>query len=428
MIVHMQYGRSGLDIELDDSSDITVIKKMNMPLLSDPVLTLRNSLYNPVCALPLDKLASGKKTACIVICDITRPVPNNIVLPVLIEELMNAGINKDRINILIATGLHRPSEGEELEEIIGNRELIQSFKIYNHHARSNEEHVFVGTTGGGIPVRLDRRFIDADLRIVVGLVEPHFMAGYSGGRKLITPGIAHEDTIRSIHAPYLLEMEGVDNCIIDGNPLHEILVEIACMAGECYGINTVIDEDRHISFINFGNIIESHLKAVEYARPFTEIELKKRFPVVVTSGGGHPLDKNYYQTVKGIVAALKIIEPEGHLFIASQCHDGIGSYDFCLSQKRLCEMGIKGFLDSICNKTYADIDEWETEMLVKALKTCRVYLYSTGISDRDKPLTGVHSIDDINYELKKCLNTIKDKRVAVIPEGPYVIPIYKNLA
>ncbi|MCX7965377.1 MAG: nickel-dependent lactate racemase [Syntrophorhabdaceae bacterium] len=428
MIVHMQYGKSGLDIELDDAWDITIIKKKQMPILSDPVSALRESLYNPVGALPIDRLVAGKKTVCIVICDNTRPVPNNILLPTIVEELLRVGVHKDHIMLLIATGLHKPTEKEELKEIIGKNELLNSFKIYNHLGRVEEEHVFLGKTKDDIPVKIDRRFIQADMRIVVGLVEPHFMAGYSGGRKLIAPGIAHEDTIRHIHAPVILELLGVDNCIIEGNPLHEILVEIARMAGECYGVNTVIDEARQVSFINFGDVIEAHLKAVAYARQFMEIEINKRFPVVLTSGAGYPLDKNYYQTVKGMVAALNIIEPGGNLFIVSQCSEGMGSNEFIASQKKLCELGIKGFMDSISKKTYADIDEWETEMLVKALKTCHIFLYSTGITEKYRPFTCVKNIDDINYKLKRCMEGMKDKRLAVIPEGPYVVPVYKEIA
>lgn len=426
MIIHMNYGKSGLDVNLHDSWDVTVIRKKKMPILSDPVSALQNSMQNPVGSPPFNELIKGKKTVCIAICDITRPVPNSIILPTLMENILKAGIDKNSITILVATGLHSPTEGEALEEVIGNKEILNSIKIYNHYARNEKDHIFLGKTQNNVPVKIDRRFIQADLRLVVGLVEPHFMAGYSGGRKLIAPGIAHEDTIRSIHAPILLEKPGVDNCIIDNNPLHHTLVEIAYMVGECYGVNTVIDEERRISFVNFGEIVKSHFEAVAYARPFVEVEVEKRYPVIITSAAGYPLDKNYYQTVKGMIAPLGIIEPGGQLFIVSQCSEGIGSPDFCLSQQKLHKMGIDGFKNAIHGKTYAQIDEWETEMLVKAMKVCHISLYSTGITEKDRLLTGIRVIDDIDKELKDCLYRLQDKRIAVIPEGPYVIPIYKG--
>jgi len=424
MRVRLHYGKSGLNINLPETWDVTVITKREMPVLSDPPSTLRYSLHNPVGSAPLKELVTGKQTICIAICDITRPVPNGVIVPALIEEIQRAGVHKDAITLLVATGLHKPCEGEELRDVVGNQEVLNTITIYNHYARNDDDHVFLGRTKQGIPVKIDRRFVTADVRIVVGLVEPHFMAGYSGGRKLIAPGVAHEDTIRSIHAPCVLEMAGVDNCVVDGNPLHDILVEIAQMVGPCYAVNTVIDESRRISFINFGEIIESHLKAVAYARPFTEIPVRTKFPVVLTSGAGYPLDKNYYQTVKGMVAPLAIVEHGGDLFIASECSEGIGSPDFYMSQKKLCEMGIAGFMDTIHEKRFADIDEWETEMLVKAMRVARVSLYSTGIPLTERPLTGVRIIDNLHEALTDCMDRLHEKRIAVIPEGPYVVPVY----
>lgn len=429
MKIRMHYGKSGLDINLPDAWDVTVIKKPEMPVLSDPVSTLRDNLNHPVGSLPLKELVKGKRTICIAICDITRPVPNGTLLPVLIEEIMKAGINKDAITLLIATGLHGPNKGEELREVVGDRWVIDNIKVINHFARADKDHLFLGRTGSGIPIKLDRHFIEADVLVVVGLVEPHFMAGYSGGRKVVTPGIAHEDTIRSIHAPFLLEKPCVDNCIIDGNPLNEILIEIVQMVGECYAVNTVIDEGRRISFINFGDIVKSHLEAVAFSRPFFEIPVKERFRVVLTSGAGYPLDKNYYQTVKGMIAPLNILEPGGDLFIVSHCSEGIGSDDFCISQKRLLDMGVDKFMDAIKDKKYAEIDEWETEMLVKAMKVARISLYSTGISDTEKPLTGVHAISelkDLQEALANSVNCLEEKKIAVVPEGPYVIPLYER--
>ncbi len=184
----------------------------------------------------------------------------------LVKELIRAGIKPEAITILVATGLHRPNEDEELRELVGSDWVLDAVPVVNHFARNEKDHESMGTLPGNIPVKLDRRFVFADLRIVVGLVEPHFMAGYSGGRKLVAPGVAHEDTIRVLHSAGILEHCRAANCILDGNPLHGVLMDIVKLVGRVFAINTVIDEDRQISFIIFGSVEESHLDAVSFVR------------------------------------------------------------------------------------------------------------------------------------------------------------------
>lgn len=422
MRIRMHYGKSGLPLDLPDEWDITVIRKRPMPILNDPVTTLQQSFEHPVGTAPLAELARNGRTACILICDITRPVPNGVILPELIRQLASGGIKPTDIRILVATGLHRPNEGRELFEVVGSEWIMQNIRIENHFARRHEDHADLGKTQKGTPVKLDRRFVEADLRIVIGLVEPHFMAGYSGGRKVITPGIAHRDTITAIHAARMLEQKGVENCIIDENPLHQELAEITSMVGKCYAVNVVIDEERRISFINFGDIQESHSEAVSFVRPFAEVQVPHKFRTVITSAAGYPLDKNYYQTVKGMVAAIDILEQGGSLFIVSECSEGIGSPEYAACQMRLIDMGHSAFMEEIMPKAQADIDEWETEMQIKVAKVGNIHLYSTCMCDADKRLTGAIPVNSLVDEVRRSMDAFGDKRVAVIPEGPYVIP------
>jgi nickel-dependent lactate racemase len=422
MHIKMHYGKTGLPLDLPDDWDITVIRKKPMPILHDPEKTLKEIFEYPAGVKSLAELASGRRNACILICDITRPVPNGAILPTLIQLLVSSGMKPTDIRVLVATGLHRPNEGEELREVVGSDWVLETVKVENHFARRDEDHTDLGSTRHGIPVRLDRRFVEADLRIVVGLVEPHFMAGYSGGRKVITPGIAHRDTITSIHAAGMLEQKGIENCVIDENPLHQELVEIVRMVGECFAVNVVIDEARQISFVNFGDIEKSHREAVSFVRPFAEVPLAQKFKTVITSGAGYPLDKNYYQTVKGMVAALDILEPGGNLFIVSECSEGIGSPEYATCQRRLIDVGPEAFMEQILPKTRAGIDEWETEMQLKVAKVGKIHLYSGCLCDADKQLTGLVHVDSLADAIQQSVNEFGDKRVAVIPEGPYVIP------
>lgn len=424
MHITLHYGKTGLPLELPDIWDITVIRKKPMPILRDPEMTLKKAFEYPAGESPLAQLAKIHQKACILICDVTRPVPNGVILPTLIEQLISNDMEPTDITVLLATGLHRPNEGPELLEVVGSEWAMQTVKIENHFARRDEDHVNLGTTKIGTPVKLDRRFVEADLRIVVGLVEPHFMAGYSGGRKVITPGIAHRDTITSIHAARMLEQKGVENCVIEENPLHQELAEIAKMVGECYAVNVVIDEARNVSFVNFGDLEKSHREAVSFVRPFAEVPVAQKFKTVITSAAGYPLDKNYYQTVKGMVAAIDILEPGGNLFIVSECSEGIGSPEYAECQRRLIESGPDAFMKQIFSKTKAEIDEWETEMQLKVAKVGTIHLYSGCLCGNDIKLTGVKVIDSLIDAVQMSVDALKDNRVAVIPEGPYVIPRY----
>jgi len=425
MDISLNYGKSELAVALPDNLDVTVIRKPDMPLLDDPVAALEASFANPDGGAPLATLAKSAKTACILICDITRPVPNGVILPPLLRALLAAGVDAENITILVATGLHRPNVGDELAELVGDRWVMENFRIENHFARDDAAHVALGQTKSGTVVRLDKRFVSADLRIATGLVEPHFMAGWSGGRKVIAPGVAHAETITTFHSARFMEQPTCDNCILDGNPLHAEQLEIVAMLGDIQAVNVVIDEERRISLANFGEVVESHLKAVDHVRDYAEVGVKERFATVVTSAAGYPLDKTYYQTIKGMVGPLDIIAPGGTLVIASACSEGMGSDEYINSQRNLIARGAEQFLRDIENKSHAAVDEWQTEMLLKPLRIGQVKLYTDGLSPEEHDLTGVIKIDSIADAVAQAVATAGDNRVAVIPEGPYVVPRYR---
>jgi nickel-dependent lactate racemase len=374
--------------------------------------------------------AQGARSACILICDITRPVPNGLLLPPIVRALLDGGIAAQRILILVATGLHRPNEGDELAELIGDPWVLQSVPIANHFARNDDDHVLVGTTAAGTVVRLDKRFVQADLKIVTGLVEPHFMAGFSGGRKVIAPGVAHAETITTFHNARFMSHPRADNCVLEDNPLHREQLEIVRLLGRVLAVNTVIDEHRRLSFVNYGEVVESHLEAVRFIRNYAEVSLPQRFSTVLTSAAGYPLDTTYYQTVKGMVAPLDILAPGGNLIVASECAQGIGSEEYRDAQRRLLTSGIDGFFADISQRTHARIDEWQTQMQLKPMRRGAVHLYTTGLRGEDRSLTGVNMIDSIPAAALECTRASGANDIAVIPEGPYVVPVYRpaNLA
>jgi len=271
-------------------------------------------------------------------------------------------------------------------------------------------------------VRLDRRFVEAELRIATGLVEPHFMAGYSGGRKVIAPGVAHAETITTFHNHRFMSHPRAANCVLEGNPLHEEQLAIVDMLGGALALNTVIDDRRRLSFVNFGEVVESHLRAVEHVRRYAEVRVGQRFQTVLTSAAGYPLDKTYYQTVKGMVGPVDILADGGDLVIASECSEGIGSAEYADSQRRFIEQGLEGFLEAISAKEHADIDEWQTQMQTKPQRKARITLYAGGLSEADRALTGVAFTDSLEEAVAESIARHGDQRVAVVPEGPYVIP------
>ncbi|MGQ4808771.1 Lactate racemase [Candidatus Entotheonellaceae bacterium PAL068K] len=422
MKVHLLYGHDGIEVNVPDDIGVTLVQKHAMSPLTNPTQAVRQALEKPVTSPPLSELARGKKTVCILICDITRPVPNSTLLPVLVETLCEAGIARDDILILVATGLHRPNKGDELREIIGTPDVFQSVRIANHFARDREAHVDLGKTSSGIPIMIDRRFVEADLKIATSLVEPHFMAGYSGGRKMVAPGVAYQDTILMLHAARMLEHPRAANCVIAGNPLHREQIEIIRTLGEIVCLNVVIDPQRRLGFVNFGDIETSHLEAVEVMRTHAEVGLPRRFKTIVTSSAGYPLDKTYYQTVKGMVGVIDILEPGGTIIIASQCSEGMGSQEFVAAQRLLCQVGPERFMHSLAGRDKARIDEWQTEMLVKALRVGTIQLY-TQLNQQDLKDVYVEPVDSVEEAIMASVTAHGDWHIAVVPEGPYVIPL-----
>ncbi len=429
MKIDLSYGKSVLSVTMPQQARPTVIRKPAFPVPDSPRELIEGALRAPIGCATLDELARGRKSACILICDITRPVPNAAFLQPMIRRLMTAGIPAEGITVLVATGLHRPNEGAELAELVGDPWVLETVRVENHFAEDDEAHVDLGfTRTRATPVRLDRRFVDAGLRIATGLVEPHFMAGYSGGRKVVAPGVAHHETIRTFHSARFMEDPGAIQCNLDRNPLHEEQLEIVRMLGDVYALNTVLDEHRNLVHANFGEIIDSHLAAVEFTRAYTEIPVGRRFHTILTSSAGYPLDQTYYQTVKGMVTPLDILEPGGTLIVASQCAEGLGSAHFREAQKKLIALGPDAFLASLQRKALADVDEWQTEMQLKPMRVGSIVLYADGLSDADHALTGVARTRSVEDAIARSLQAHRDPEIAVIPEGPYVVPFARSPA
>jgi nickel-dependent lactate racemase len=425
MDVELSFGRGTLPVHLPDDLEVTIVRKPAMPVYQDPAGAVAGALAAPVEARPLAEEARGKRSACILICDITRPVPNGLILPPLVRTLLDAGIPADAIRVLVATGLHRPALGAELAELVGDPWVLGTVRVENHDARDDAAHVDLGVTPGGTPVKIDRRLVDAELRIATGLVEPHFMAGYSGGRKVVAPGVAHRETITTFHSARMMAHPAAENCVLADNPLHREQLAIARMVGRVLAVNAVLDERRALSHVSYGELVASHLRAVAFVERYARVPVGRRFRTVLTSAAGYPLDRTYYQTVKGMVAPLDILEPGGNLVVVSDCSEGMGSREYVEAQRRLAAIGPDGFLRDISAKRFADVDEWQTQMQLKATRVGKVHLYTRGLSESDRALTGVRPVASPEGAVLESVRETGDRRVAVVPEGPYVVPVFR---
>src|SRR5262249_36104368 len=305
MRIHLDYGRTGLDVDLPDDRLVGPLAIPPAPPLADPQAPILEALPHPLGSRPLAEIARGRKNACILVCDITRPVPNRLILPPLLRILEEQGIARKDICILIATGLHRPNEGAELDELVGP-EIAANYRVENHHGKVQEEHTFLGTTPSGVPVWLDSRYVEADLKITTGLIEPHLMAGYSGGRKVICPGIAGLDTVRIWHGPRFLEHPKADCGIIESNPVHEENTRIALLAGCDFIVNVCIDGQRRVTWAGAGDMIRAWEEGVRFVEGVVKVGVPEPLDVVVTTSAGYPLDTTWYQAVKGLTGAMSI--------------------------------------------------------------------------------------------------------------------------
>ncbi len=419
MRVTLDYGRTGLSVELPDHTIGPLAIRPAAPL-ADPDAAVEEAIRRPIGARPLAELARGRKDACILICDITRPVPNRTLLPPILRTLEAQGIARKDILILIATGLHRPNEGAELEEMVGP-EIATSYRIENHFGKRLEDHAYLGTTPRGVPAYIDRRYVQADLKITTGLIEPHLMAGYSGGRKVICPGIAALETVKVWHGPDFLEHPKADCGILDGNPVHEENTRIAWMAGCDFIVNICIDGQRRITWVGAGHMEQAWLEGVRFCERIVKVTLPEPVDVVVTSCAGYPLDTTWYQAVKGLTGALPIVKEGGTIIMAASLSEGLGSPEF---QRLMRENpDLQAFKQRILGKDYFVMDQWQLEELAKVVERCKVRVVSDGLPPETLRQCFVEPASSVEEAVAESLREYGPKaRIAVIPKGPYVLP------
>jgi nickel-dependent lactate racemase len=416
MKIHVAFGKQGLSLELPEGPRYHVVKVHSAPPLPNVEQALGAALDTPVAALPLMELAKGKKTAALSVCDITRPAPNRITLPPVLERLHRAGIAPENVTLCIATGLHRAATEDELRTILGPK-IAAAYKIVNHDARDRQRHRFVGATKRGTPVYIDERFMAAELHITLGFIEQHLMLGFSGGRKLVAPGLAGQETIKALHSPrFMREARATEGSIRD-NPLHAELLEVARMARHDFMLDVTLTKTREISGVFAGEPVAAHDAGVEFLQASSVEYLPEYVDAVITTAAGHPLDLTFYQTIKGVTAVQHILKPGGKILILSECSEGVGSAEFATMLRGY--RGPRAFLDAI-EHTPVQVDQWQLEKLALVGLKHQVLLYAPGISSEDLGALGTNSFASAEAAVAGLLRGLPEHaRVAVIPDGPY---------
>jgi len=419
MKIDIAYGKEGLIIDVPDRNLVDVLRMTGKPVIADPAGETRKALASPIGAEPLAELAKGKKTACIVICDITRPVPNTIIIPPIIEALESAGIKSGDITILIATGIHRPNEGAELVTLLGE-DIPKKYRVVNHMSRDLDSHEYLGETPVyKAPMYVDKRYLAADIRITTGLIEPHLMAGFSGGRKLIVPGIAAFETLKVLHGAACMDFEKNTEGVIEGNTFHEEALYVARKARVDFIVNVTLNEQRRITGIFAGDLYEAHMKGIEFMRTQCTATVDEPVDAVITTSAGYPLDLTFYQAIKGVTAAAGILKENGVLIIAAKLAEGIGSPEF--TKLMLDTKAVEEFLANICKPDYLVLDQWQFQKFTQVLRKHEVWMYSDSIDHETQKKLFVTPLASIGEGIEKIRERFGEHaRIAVIPEGPYV--------
>ena len=428
--VRLAYGRHGLLARVPD--DAVVVTPTDLPGLPDQAAGISAALESPVAGSPLSDIVASARArrgqgralrVAVVFPDITRPMPNRTVLPPLLATLADLGLEAGDVELLCATGTHRVATPEEMDELVGPN-LARRYPIHQHEADS-PDHVEVGIVDS-TPVRLDRRYVEADVRIVTGFVEPHFFAGYSGGPKGVCPGLAALETILEAHSPARIADDRATWLVTQGNPVHDFVRAAAALAPPSLSVDVAINRGGNVTAVFAGPLPEGHDAACGFVEETAVQRVDKPFDVVLSTNGGYPLDRNLYQAVKGLAAAERVVRPGGTIVMAAACADGTpagSAFAEVLAQAASAEM-----LDRAT--AVSRTDAWQAQVLGRILKKAQVWLHSDGLNDAEVRGAFARPVPDVSDAVAEALETAGDTagdtagrgaRLCVLPLGPLTV-------
>jgi lactate racemase len=415
----VRFGDGHLPVRLPEGR-ATVVTPRPVAAPPDQQALLRAALHSPVEGLRLRDIVRRGQQVAISICDGTRPQPRRQMIEAILDEL-DGTTHLDDVVVLVATGTHRGNTAEELEAMLG-ADLLGSLEVVNHDGRAQSDLQWCGRLGNGVPVWLNRRWVDADVRITTGFVEPHFFAGFSGGPKLVAPGLAGLETVLTLHDYARIASPRATWGIVDGNPVHDDVRAIAAATGVDFGFDVVLNGDQDIIGAFAGQLFAMHAAARAAAAEIAMAPVPERFDVVVTSNSGYPLDQNLYQSVKGMSAAAQVVKPGGVIVVAAECRDGFpdhGSYRDLLRSGATMEAVMAGLAAS--GRTIDD--QWQVQIQGRVQAQARVVMHTSYLSDAQVAEAHLEQTADIDDTVARALAAAgPTSTLCVLPEGPQTVP------
>ena len=419
MIVKLAYGKSGLELNLPDKLDVTIVKPKYIPGLENQSVAITEALRNPISEKPLKDCISSQNKIAIVFSDITRATPYPLILPALLGELNH--VPDENITFFNATGTHRFNTKEEQNQILG-KNIIDRFKIIQNDSNDRDSHIEVGTTSTGNDIWLHKEFVFSDFKILTGFIEPHFFAGFSGGGKAAMPGLAMLETILRNHNAKNIDDKKSTWGITTGNPIFEEIKEAANFVTSTFLLNITLNRDQKITGVFAGDLSEAHAGGCAFVKETSMVPVKQPFDIVISSNSGYPLDLNLYQSVKGMSAASQVVKQGGSIIIIADCWDGIpdhGEYGKMLAEAE----NIETLLETIRKPGYLRQDQWQAQIQALVLHKADIHFYSRNLSEQQIQNAHLKPCKNIEETVADLLNKYgKETKICILPEGPQTIP------
>ncbi|HJQ30092.1 MAG TPA: nickel-dependent lactate racemase [Rubrobacter sp.] len=421
METQLQYGKGDLDVEIP-SSDVTVLVPKPEEGLPDEAAAFREAVKDPIGSAPLRDLISAEERVAVVIPDITRALPRERLLPWLFEELSH--VPPENFTIVNGTGSHRANTDEELAAMVG-REVFSKYRVVNHDAHDPATMELVGKSHTGRELYMNREYVEADRRIVMGFIEPHFMAGFSGGYKGIFPAVADVDSIMDYHRAWVIGHARSTWGVLEDNPTQDQIRHNGSILPVDFCINVTLNRAQEITGYYCGDVLAAHAEGCEANKATSMVACEREFPIVVTSNGGYPLDQNLYQAVKGMSAAYQIVAEGGLIICAARCNDGFP--DHGNFRKLLLEHDSpEAMLETIHSPGFSTYDQWQVQLFAQILQRARVALHSEIDAEAVRSVH-LEPVEDITARISEELERISaDAPVAVLPEGPMTVPYLEH--
>ena len=417
--VHLAYGTSGLTVDLP-AARTTVVEPRWEPTVADQPAALRDALRRPVAGAPLRERVRTGQTVAISVCDATRPQRRELMVRAVLDEL-HGRVRLEDVVVLVATGTHRANTDAELRAMLGD-EIVDTVRVVNHDARDASTLTWMGVFGDGVPVWLCTEWVQADVRITTGFVEPHFFAGFSGGPKMVTPGLAGLDTVLVLHDARRIGHPDARWGICEGNPVHDDIRAAAASTGADFALDVVLNREQGIVAAFGGDLFAMHEQARARSKDMAMAPVPGDFEVVLTTNAGFPLDQNLYQAVKGMSAAATVVRPGGLILCAAECRDGFpdhGSYREVLASAA----SPQALFDEISARETTVPDQWQVQVQAKIQIKARVGVHSGYLSADDLRSAHLEPVPDLADAVGRALDEAgPDARVCVLPEGPQTIP------